>query len=37
MKEVATKEMWSRLKEISKRRIFMSRHHSDVATPIEYD
>ena len=37
MKEVATKEMWSRLKEMFKRRIFMSRHHSDVVTPMEYN
>ena len=37
MKEVATKGMWSRLKEIFNRRIFMSRHHSDVATPMKYN
>ena len=36
-KEVATKEVWSRLKEIFKRRIFMSGHHSDVAMPMEYN
>ena len=36
MKEVVTKEVWLRLKELFKVES-SSRHHSDVATPIEYN